>query len=87
MPTFTSNDFLKILEENRLSIIFVAPPVLQLMANDERFKQQHMSGLRRMMSAAAPAGEEVVAKLRIRLGESFVFFQGYIVQHNINIFF
>ncbi|KAF7996588.1 hypothetical protein HCN44_002234 [Aphidius gifuensis] len=77
MPTFTSNDFLKILEENRLSIIFVAPPVLQLMANDERFKKQHMSGLRRMMSAAAPAGEEVVAKLRARLGESFLFFQGY----------
>lgn len=81
MPTFTSNGFLDVLNKNRVTNMFVAPPVLQLLANDERFTKKHIKGLKQIMSGGAPASEEVMAKIKTRLGNTLEFNQGYILNY------
>ncbi|KAK0093961.1 hypothetical protein PV326_012231 [Microctonus aethiopoides] len=77
MPQFSSNALLEVLEKNRTTLFYAAPPVYQLIINDERFKKRHMESVKLTMSGAAPIGSEVLSKFFARIQIEMAFLQGY----------
>lgn len=77
MPQFTSNNLLDVLEQNPITAMYVAPPVVQLIASDARFKRKHLEHIKFLTSGAAPLGHELIAKFHSKMGTHFQFGQGY----------
>ncbi|XP_015110310.1 probable 4-coumarate--CoA ligase 5 [Diachasma alloeum] len=75
MPQFTPNNLLDILEKNKTSALYVAPPIVQLMTNDDRFNKKHVECVKIFLSGAAPLGTELVAKFQAKMKHSIN--QGY----------
>lgn len=76
MPQFSSTALLDVLEKNKVSILYVAPPIVQLLANETRFNKKHLNSLRSIMCGAAPLGEEVINKFLERADSTITFTQG-----------
>lgn len=77
MPQFSSSHLLDVLEHNRITILYVAPPVVQLIANDGRFQKKHLESMKCILSGAAPLGQELITKFHSKMGTNFQFTQGY----------
>ena len=77
MPQFSPENLLKVLGEHRSTVLYVAPPLIQLLANDPRLKKHHLETIRYVVSGAAPIGEEVISKFLKRGPSTLSLLQGY----------
>ncbi|XP_015126165.2 4-coumarate--CoA ligase 1, partial [Diachasma alloeum] len=77
MPEFTSNNLLDVLENNEVTELHLAPPVVQLIANDSRFSKKHMERVKCVMSGAAPLGLELITKFQSKMSTNCQFTQAY----------
>ncbi|XP_067211009.1 uncharacterized protein [Linepithema humile] len=77
MPHFTSEKFIKLLENHRFTVIYTVPPIVQMMANNERFTPRHISSVRMLGVGAAPIGEESIAQFRSRISDTIPIVQLY----------
>lgn len=77
MPQFSPENFFKVLDENRSTLLYLAPPLVQLLANDDRLKKRHVEAIKTVVSGAAPIGEEVIAKFLSKVPPSLKLIQGY----------
>uniref|UniRef100_A0A0C9RGF5 4CL3_0 protein n=1 Tax=Fopius arisanus TaxID=64838 RepID=A0A0C9RGF5_9HYME len=77
VPQFTSNIFLDVLDKNRSTVLYVAPPIVQLMTTDNRFNRKHMECVKCVVSGAAPTGTQLITKLYSKVNLNFHFGQAY----------
>ncbi|XP_034941448.1 4-coumarate--CoA ligase 1-like [Chelonus insularis] len=77
MPQFSSTALLEVLEKNKTTLLYVAPPIIQLLVNEERFTTSHIENVKLLMSGAAPMGEEMIDKFRTKCKIPIEIVQGY----------
>ncbi|XP_072752220.1 uncharacterized protein [Anoplolepis gracilipes] len=77
MPQFSMNNLIKLLEEHRCTVLHTVPPIVQMMAYDQRITSRHVESIKLILSGAAPLGEESIAKFQSRVSNSVNFVQGY----------
>jgi 4-coumarate--CoA ligase len=75
MPRFDLEQFLKIIQEERITIAYLVPPVILALAKHPMVDQFDLSSLRLIFSGAAPLGAEVALEAAARVGCDVV--QGY----------
>jgi 4-coumarate--CoA ligase len=75
LPRFDLEAALRIIQDNRMEKIYVAPPVVLALAKHPMVEQFDLSSLRFVMSAAAPLGVDLAAAASNRL--NCVVAQGY----------
>jgi len=75
MPRFDLEEFLRIIQEHRVTRAYVVPPIVLAMAKHPLVDQYDMSSLRSVFSGAAPLGAELAAEASARIGCEVV--QGY----------
>jgi 4-coumarate--CoA ligase len=75
MPRFDLAQFLQLIQDQRITFVFIAPPVAVALAKHPMVDQFDLSSLRGMMSGAAPLDEALGDAVARRLG--IVMQQGY----------
>jgi acyl-CoA synthetase (AMP-forming)/AMP-acid ligase II len=75
MPRFELEQFLKIIEEHRVTFAHIVPPIALALAKHPSIDQHDLSSLKTIMSAAAPLGKDLLLACAGRL-DCFVK-QGY----------
>jgi acyl-CoA synthetase (AMP-forming)/AMP-acid ligase II len=68
MPRFDLDQFLGLIEEHRVTVGFVVPPIALALARHPAIDGADLSSLRFLMSGAAPLGPELVEAVEARLG-------------------
>ncbi|WP_418276433.1 AMP-binding protein [Isoptericola jiangsuensis] len=76
MPRFDLPEYLRIIDEYRATVLFVAPPIALAIAKHPLAAQADLSSVRLMMSGAAPFDEHLAAVVGQRLPHAAVT-QGY----------
>jgi acyl-CoA synthetase (AMP-forming)/AMP-acid ligase II len=74
-PRFDLEEFLRLVQTHRVTVLPVVPPILLAMAKHPAAAIYDLSSLRLVLSAAAPLGEDLARALGARLGCPVV--QGY----------
>ncbi|KAG8042327.1 hypothetical protein G9C98_004961 [Cotesia typhae] len=77
MPSFSSTALLEVMNKHKITSMYVAPPIVQMLANDNRFMKRHIENIKLITCGAAPTGEEVIVKFLNRVGTQVNFAQGY----------
>lgn len=77
VPQFTIPDYVKILVNYKPTLLYVVPPIVQMMALNEEITSRHVEHVRVIVSGAAPIGEESISIFRKRVSDSVTFIQGY----------
>lgn len=77
IPQFSMNKFIKLLEDHQCTVLHMVPPIIQMMAYNERITSRHVASVKVIQSGAAPLGEESIAKFQSRVSNSVTFVQGY----------
>ncbi|MBT8165097.1 MAG: 4-coumarate--CoA ligase family protein [Acidimicrobiia bacterium] len=75
MPRFDLEEFLRIIQEHRVTRAYVVPPIVLALAKHPLVDQFDLSSLRTVFSGAAPLGAELAAEASARIGCEVV--QGY----------
>ena len=75
MPRFDLEQFLRIIERERITIAYLVPPVILALAKHPMVDDFDLSSLRLIFSGAAPLGAEVALEAAARVGCDVV--QGY----------
>ena len=75
MPRFDLEQFLSIIENEKITIAYLVPPVILALAKHPMIEQFDLSSLRLIFSGAAPLGAEVALEAAARVGCDVV--QGY----------
>lgn len=68
MPTFDMQTFLATIQEQRITFIYVAPPVIVRLARDKMVDEYDLSSVKMITSGAAPLTKELVDAVYKRLG-------------------
>jgi acyl-CoA synthetase (AMP-forming)/AMP-acid ligase II len=68
MPRFEFEPFLKVLQDWRIELAHIVPPVAIALAKHPAVDNYDLSHLRWLLSAAAPLGSEVTNAIEVRLG-------------------
>lgn len=68
LPRFDLAQFLQTIQDRRVSVGYVAPPILLALAKQPVVDEYDLSSLRVMLSAAAPLGKDVQEAAAARLG-------------------
>ena len=68
MPRFEFEPFLKVLQDWRIELAHIVPPVAIALAKHPAVDKYDLSRLRWLLSAAAPLGSEVTNAIESRLG-------------------
>ncbi|KAG1697162.1 hypothetical protein DVH05_017547 [Phytophthora capsici] len=68
LPRFEPNSFLRVIENFKLDIVNVVPPIIQFLAKHPLVDKYDLSSLNRLGSGAAPLGDKLVESVRNRLG-------------------
>ncbi len=68
MPRFDPEQFLQILQDHRVTMAFLVPPIILLLAKHPLVDAYDLSRLRHITSGAAPLGEAVARACAARLG-------------------
>lgn len=76
LPQFSISQFIKILEDYKPTLLYLVPPIVQMMAINEKITSKHVENVRLIMSGAANIGAESIAKFRERVSNDFKFTQG-----------
>jgi 4-coumarate--CoA ligase len=75
MPRFDLAEFLKIVEDYKVTRLYLVPPVILALAKHPMVDQYDMSSVKQIFSGAAPLGGEIEAEAAERVGAEVV--QGY----------
>ena len=75
MPRFDLLEFLRIIQDEKCSYIFVAPPIAVALAKHPKVDDYDLSSARVILSGAAPLDEAIASKVSARLG--CLVLQGY----------
>jgi acyl-CoA synthetase (AMP-forming)/AMP-acid ligase II len=75
MPRFDLEQFLSLIQQQRVTRAFVVPPIVLALAKHPLVEQYDLSSLRMILSGAAPLGAELTAECAARVG--CVVRQGY----------
>ncbi|WP_338886456.1 AMP-binding protein [Rhodococcus sovatensis] len=68
MPKFDLVEFLRIIQDNKLTYLFIAPPVAVALAKHPLIDQYDLSSVHTVFSGAAPLDEELGKAVATRLG-------------------
>ena len=68
MPRFDLEQFLQLMQDHRVNKAFLVPPILVALAKHPMVDQFDLSALVRIVSGAAPLGDELAAAVHARLG-------------------
>ncbi len=68
MPKFDLVEFLRIIQDNKLTYLFIAPPVAVALAKHPLIDQYDLSSVHTVFSGAAPLDEELGKAVSTRLG-------------------
>ena len=68
MPRFDLEGFLQLMQDHRVNKAFLVPPILVALAKHPLVDQYDLSALERIVSGAAPLGEELASAVHERLG-------------------
>ena len=75
MPTFDLKSFLQTIQEQKITFIYVAPPVIVRLARDPMVQQYDLSSVRMITCGAAPLTKELVdtvyEKFKIRINQAY----------------
>ncbi|MBM4439843.1 MAG: 4-coumarate--CoA ligase family protein [Candidatus Rokubacteria bacterium] len=75
MPRFDMQEFLTYVQQYKLTVLPLVPPIILGMVKHPALSQFDLSSVRLVFSGAAPLGEELVKQLSVKLGCPVV--QGY----------
>lgn len=75
MPRFDLEEFLRILQENKITVAALVPPIILALAKHPLVEQYDLTSLKRIFSGAAPLSAELQQAVTARLGCLTV--QGY----------
>jgi len=50
--------------------MLTVPPIIQMMANDERLTSRHVSSVKMLLVGAAPIGEESITQFQNRISNT-----------------
>ena len=75
MPRFDLEEYLRIIQDHRVTHSYVVPPIILAMAKHPLVDQYDLSSLRSVFSGAAPLSAELAAEASARIGCEVV--QGY----------
>lgn len=75
MPRFDLAEFLKIVQDYKVTRLYLVPPVILALAKHPMVDQYDMSSVKQIFSGAAPLGGEIEAEAAERVGAEVV--QGY----------
>ena len=68
MPRFELEPYLDLVERYRATVLHVVPPVVLALAKHPAAARRDFSGVRKIFSAAAPLGADVIAQATARVG-------------------
>ncbi len=68
MPRFDLEQFLRLIEERRVTTLYLAPPIVLALAKHPLVDQFDLSSVRWIISGAAPLGADVAAEAAARVG-------------------
>jgi acyl-CoA synthetase (AMP-forming)/AMP-acid ligase II len=68
MPRFELDDFLRILQEHKVTLAHIVPPIVLTMMKHPSVKEYDLSNLKTIFSGAAPLGESVSRSCTERFG-------------------
>ena len=68
MPRFDLDQFLALIEEHSVSLVYVVPPIALALAKHPAVDEHDLSSVEAVMSGAAPFGAELSAQVADRLG-------------------
>ncbi|XP_011647306.1 4-coumarate--CoA ligase 1-like [Pogonomyrmex barbatus] len=77
LPQFSQEKFMKLLEDYQCTIMYVVPPIIQMMVYNKQITSRHVGSLRNVTSGAAPLGEEIIERFRSYCPKDMIFVQGY----------
>lgn len=77
LPRFDLAQYLGVIQEHRATFLFVAPPIALALAKHPLVDSYDVSGVRAVLSGAAPFGESLAGAVRERLGDRVRVLQGY----------
>jgi acyl-CoA synthetase (AMP-forming)/AMP-acid ligase II len=75
MPRFDLEQFLGLIEEHSITVVYVVPPIALALAKHPAVEGRDLSSLRMIMSGAAPLGDELAKAVAARVGTPTI--QGY----------
>ena len=75
MPRFDLDQFLDLVQEHKISRLYVVPPIALALAKHPAVDERDLSSVKTVMSGAAPLGAELADKVAERLGCDVI--QGY----------
>jgi acyl-CoA synthetase (AMP-forming)/AMP-acid ligase II len=75
MPRFDLESFLRIVQEHRITLAYLVPPIVLALAKHPLVAQYNLSSIRSIWSGAAPLGAELAETCGVRVGCSVR--QGY----------
>ena len=75
MPRFDLEEFLRLIQDHRVTHAYAVPPIVLALAKHPIVEQYDLSSLKRVFSGAAPLGAKVAAEASRRIGCEVV--QGY----------
>ncbi len=75
MPRFDLEQFLGLIEQRGITIVYVVPPIALALAKHPMVEGRDLSSLRMIMSGAAPLGDELAKAVAGRVGTPTI--QGY----------
>ncbi|KAI4477337.1 hypothetical protein M0802_014744 [Mischocyttarus mexicanus] len=77
LPQFSVENYIKILENYKPTLLYLVPPIIQMMIINEQIKSRHVEHVRIMLSGAAPLGTDTINKLFERISDKVQLLQGY----------
>ena len=75
MPRFDLDQFLDLIQEHGVSLVYVVPPIALALAKHPAVDERDLSSIKTLMSGAAPLGAELADKVAERLDCNVI--QGY----------
>ncbi|KAG5327229.1 4CL3 ligase, partial [Pseudoatta argentina] len=77
LPQFSMEEFIKLLENHRCTLLHLVPSIVQMMIYDERITSRHIESMRLTLVGAAPIGEKLITKFNIRFTNNINFIIGF----------
>ncbi|XP_020294512.1 4-coumarate--CoA ligase 1-like isoform X2 [Pseudomyrmex gracilis] len=76
LPYFVKDNFIRLLENHKCTTLQAVPPIIQMMANDERVTSRHVESMKDVVLGGAPFGNESISMFLSRVGDVPIV-QGY----------
>ncbi|XP_018377246.1 PREDICTED: 4-coumarate--CoA ligase 1 [Trachymyrmex cornetzi] len=77
LPQFSMEEFIKLFENHRCTVLHIVPPIVQMMIYNERITSRHIESVKLTMIGAAPLGEKLITKFQSRFTNNMNIIQGY----------